>query len=245
MDKLIRRVAVRLWPDRYRNWSIEVALRYLPLARQIRSAGYEHDVTEIGSGDLGITPYLRRKVVGVDRGFTRPNLLMDRLEASVLNLPFQDASQPCVLTTDMLEHLPPGVRSKAVDELVRVTRNYLVVAVPAGLRAEQQDQELDRLYERLHGSRHPFLIEHVDNGLPRLGEIDEYVRGALARSGRRAEVDYRWNTNLLLRARLMSLWIHGGVLGTGMGLMLSFLHPVLSRVNVGCCYRVVATIRFV
>lgn len=219
-------------------------MRYLPLVRQAKALGYEDRITEVGSGDLGITPYLRRRVVGVDQGFTQPNPLMEQIEGSVLSLPFEDRSRPYVLSTDMLEHIPPDVRQPAIDEMVRVARDYLVMATPTGKPAEDQDRELDAAFLRLRGERFPFLVEHVDNGLPRPEQIDDAIRTALAKHGREGTVTYSWNTNLTLRSGLMRLWMRGGLVGSSASRLLCLTAPLLSRAHFGTCYRLVATVRF-
>ena len=46
------------------------------------------------------------------------------------DIPFPDASFDCVVAHDVIEHLPINVFSRAVDELARVARKYIIIAVP-------------------------------------------------------------------------------------------------------------------
>lgn len=244
MHAKVKQAARAIVPKRFEGWSIEVAMRYLPLVRQATKLGYQDQITEIGSGEVGATPYLRRRLTGVDQGFSAGNPLMEQVEASVLDLQFRDRSRPYVLSTDMLEHIPPGVRQQAVDELVRVARDYLVVAVPAGRPSEEQDRRLDQAYMKAHGQRFDFLIEHVDNGLPSQDDLDRYLRTALAKHDRPADIAYVWNSNLALRYVLMRCWISGTLAAKALLQLLIFAHPLLSRANFGTCYRLAATVHF-
>jgi SAM-dependent methyltransferase len=47
-------------------------------------------------------------------------------------LPFASASFDAVVTLDVMEHLPSARRPAFVDELFRVTRTHVVIAVPLG-----------------------------------------------------------------------------------------------------------------
>lgn len=230
----------------YAGWIIEPAMRYMPIVREIQRRGFDVPIVEIGSGVSGIAPYLGRPVIGVDQEFdqqTHP--LLEPLVASVLDLPFEAASQPCVISTDMLEHVPPHLRQMAVEELMRITLSTLILAVPAGVGAEAQDQTLAVLFERERGYKFPFLTEHVENGLPAIDEFRSLVDSAVSNSNRVASVRYASNGNLRLRELLMRLWIKSErpwALWTWRAL--NYLHPLLSRMNFGVCYRTIAVIDF-
>lgn len=81
-------------------------------------------------------------------------------------LPIADDDYDCVITLDVLEHVPPDQRPDFLKELLRVTGRYLFLSVPyksaLHVRMEQ------RLFD-LHGAAfhadHPFLKEHLENGL--------------------------------------------------------------------------------
>lgn len=218
-------------------------MRYLPIVDIVRSRGYESAVTEVGSGGTGIGPYLKRPFVGVDQDFgVEQSPYLDPVVASVLKLPFQDGSRACVVSTDMLEHLPGDLRPGALDELVRVTGDLLVVAVPAGPRAMAQDKRLDTRYLRRHGERFPFLVEHLDYGLPTAESFDRDLGDALRSHGWTTRPTYLWNSNLRIREGLMRLWIGGGPLRSVLLLLANYAHPVLRWANRGACYRLVAVV---
>lgn len=107
-------------------------------------------------------------VVVLDRSACRQS---GYLQGDGLALPFADASFPIVVSVDALEHVPPQSRRCFWNELLRVTRDYLILAAPF-------DDDQVALAERLvyeftalvHGVGHPQIGEHLTNGLPDLLE---------------------------------------------------------------------------
>jgi hypothetical protein len=241
-----KRIGKRLLLGPFSEWSIENAIRYMPIVRTMRRYGFMDQVTEIGSGSLGITPHLRRSVVGVDLRFDGPpHPLLHRVEASALDLPFKSASLPCVVSTDMLEHIASEARSRAVSELIRVTRNVLVLAVPVGERAESHDRELRDYYRTWNGEDYPFLSEHVENGLPSAEQVVHLIKRGIEESNRRASVHYVKNSNLRVRRAIMRTWIRTRRRADRIVWQaLNYLHPLLSRANFGACYRLIIFIKF-
>ncbi len=90
-------------------------------------------VLDVGCGDGLITNSLplHLKVVGLDPS---PQALQHvRRETrcgSIADMPFGDKSFDLVMTTDVIEHLPPDVLAQAVRELTRVARRYVLICVP-------------------------------------------------------------------------------------------------------------------
>ena len=91
----------------HHDWNPDIAMRYLPIIEIIEAHDLSDEVTEIGSGSAGMAPYLRRPFTGLDTDFRRStHPLMTPISASVLDTGFASASRPCVVSTDMLEHVP-------------------------------------------------------------------------------------------------------------------------------------------
>ncbi|MBI4990704.1 methyltransferase domain-containing protein [Candidatus Gottesmanbacteria bacterium] len=85
------------------RWHPEVALRYMPIVSEIKKLDEEISILEVGSGGLGITPYLRKKMTGVDVEFKPPfHPLLHKIEALATKLPFKDGSFDVVISIDML-----------------------------------------------------------------------------------------------------------------------------------------------
>lgn len=222
---------------RYEGWSPEVAMRYLPLLPHL-GPGL---VVEVGSGSIGVCPYLGRSVVGVDPDVGpdhHPALVPVR--ASGMDLPFRSGSIPSVLCVDALEHIDPTDRRRAVEELVRVTGGTLVIAVPAGPRSEANDRELAEHFERRRGYVHPYFADHLRNGLPAPDDLLEWVRAGAPD----ATVTATWNSNLRVRSALMRMWARSTRPDLAVQLLLNRLHPLLRRASFGQCYRFVVIARF-
>ena len=104
--------------------------------------------------------------------------------ADAARLPFADGAFPIVVASDALEHIAPAARDGAVDEMARVAADALILNGPfqtAG--AAWMDRQADTWSRRFTGRPHPWLGEHVANGLPALGDVCRRLcdRGAQAR----------------------------------------------------------------
>lgn len=229
---------------RYPDQSTEVALRYLPVARLLKDAGVG-TVLEIGSGDLGITPYQHdMRVTGLDTAFDNPNERMQQVTGSALKLPFDERGFDAVIAVDFLEHIAPDDRETAVLEMLRVAYRLVVIAVPSGEGAARQDEELAERFLRVRGEEYPFFADHIAHGLPEAAGLDEVVSKALRATGRNGDIIISRNTNLRLRRRLMQGWISRNRLIYNLAVLgLMPLTGLLSRLNFGECYRIIVAVR--
>lgn len=89
-------------------------------------------------------------------------------------MPFGDESFDAVTSIDTLEHIPPDHRGPFLSELCRVSRNLVVVAAPFHHASTAAvERLLNDAHRELFGAEHPWLHEHVANGLPKLRPILE------------------------------------------------------------------------
>src|SRR5688572_9194749 len=82
----------------FREWNPDIALRYLPIVGLVTRAGLADQVTDVGSGSVGIAPYLRHPITAVDTELAGGHPLVRPVRSSVLHTPFHDASRPCVVS---------------------------------------------------------------------------------------------------------------------------------------------------
>jgi predicted SAM-dependent methyltransferase len=189
----------------FHRWHPTLALRYLPMLKYISS---KDKILEVGSGTLGIGPYLGKGFTGVDVEFKGPNWpKMKKVEASATKLPFKDNSFDVVINSDMLEHLPQEKRQLAINEMMRVCKKTLIIGVPIGNQAHLQDKALDQIYLQVHGARHPFLEEQTEFGLPSHKEISQSIKTAANKFKKSYQLSIIPNLNLSLRMWLMKGWI--------------------------------------
>lgn len=224
---------------------MDVALRYDPIVRYLQPRlKPDHLVLEVGSGPVGITPYLRHPVVGIDRDFTGPSSrFLQRTRGDILDLRFADREFAAVLCVDVLEHLDPSDRRVAVREVLRACDRWAVIAFPSGEAAAAYDRRLDSYLRGRLGQSDEFLVEHLRNGLPDADSIQAIVGDVLAASGRRATIRDVGNVNLDAWLRVNrskgSLWLRGLYM-----IAFPILFPVFRRLNREPCYRRILFIEF-
>jgi methyltransferase family protein len=228
----------RLLSDAVMHNSMDMALRYHPIVRYLKPRLRPGTrIVDVGSGSVGITPYLDHNVFGIDRSFDGPRATrLVRCTGDVLTLPFADRSVDVTLCVDTLEHLPPETRSAAVQELLRVTGKVAVIAVPCGPLSAQRDRDLSLRLRRRLARRDRFLDEHLEHGLPRLEDLQAWIADAGRKLGR--EFHARSEDNVDLRvwwlvqmAKVSLVW--------RAALIVSFpvAFPILRRFNGPPSYR--------
>lgn len=189
------------------RWHPELALRYLPMVGELRKSSV-HTIVEVGSGGLGIAPYLKQPVLGIDLNFAPPfsSYLLPIL-GDARQLPLKDHSTDAVISSDMLEHISPEDRQMSIAELFRVAKKLIIIGVPLGQGAHRQDAALDDLYFKAHGHRHHFLAEQTDYGVPELKDMTGYIKAAAKKFGTEYSLTVLPNLNLSLRLWMMRGWI--------------------------------------
>jgi len=86
---------------------------------------------------------------------------MTPVVASATELPFGDKSFDAVLASDVLEHIPPKLREKVIQEALRTARQLVIFGFPSGAAAHQSDRELRETYLRRHLEVPEWLEEHM------------------------------------------------------------------------------------
>jgi len=96
---------------------------------------------------------------------------------SVLEIPAADSSYDAVVAVDVLEHIEPKDRAKALSEFARVARQSVILNYPC--RESKQAQEL-----ALKLTNNSLVREHVEWELP----DSDWVLGELAKYGFKGKV---------------------------------------------------------
>ena len=191
------------------RWHPKIALRYLPIVYKIKHYLPDNaSLLEAGPGGLGIAPYLKRQVIGVDINFSPPfHPLLVPVKASVLKIPFTNRSFDTVVCVDMLEHIKPEDRPLAIRELVRISKTLLCIGAPCGKLAATQDEYLEKLFLQNHENSDRYLHEQVEYGLPEATEIEKLLNLAAKKAQRKMNIVIKGNLNLGTREWLMKVWI--------------------------------------
>lgn len=221
------------------RWHPEVSLRYLPIVDQIKKLEKKLNILDVGSGGLGIVPYLKREVTGVDLEFSPPlHPSLKKVNASAIKLPFNNNTYEIVLSVDMLEHLNRNDRQLAIDEMFRVARKVIFIAVPCGDLSTKQDQELDKLYYDKYKSHYHFLQEQLLLGLPQTGEIKKSILFAAKKTHKKIKLTEEGNENLNLRWFLMRGFISNNIfINIFFRKLLLFAFPFFRQMNSEPTYR--------
>lgn len=184
----------------------ETAIRYYPIVKLLKKIKLDKSqILEVGSGSYGISPYLKRNITGVDMSFDEPEYpRLKQVIGSADNLPFKNNQFSVVILSDVLEHLPKNIREKSLNEAIRVARKVVFVSGPFGEKAFEQDKQLAEISQRTLGYIHPFFKDHLEYGLPEIGEIENWSKKIKKVKNIKIVGEF---FNLGLRKKLMRLFI--------------------------------------
>lgn len=90
-------------------------------------------------------------------------------------LPIKENSFDFVVCVDTLEHVVSSERRQVVAEAYRVAKKKAIIVVPIHTPEESCEANYSSLASTLGFAVRPSIVEHLDRGLPPLGELKEYV----------------------------------------------------------------------
>lgn len=180
-------------------------LRYLPVIQWIKRQKSFLRILEIGSGDFGLTTYLKYPVVKADIKFNRSSPRSPRLAADAAALPFRDKSFDLVFSADLLEHVSPESRIQILQEAVRVSRGRVMMIFPCGAEARESDCRLAFQYRKEHGRGLSILEEHGQIPFPEESEIRGWINSVPDLA---AHCAVEKSFNLCIRESLILAWLH-------------------------------------
>ena len=225
----------------------EAALRYMPVVKEIKKAKLQSaKILEIGSGSLGIVPYLKKDIDGIDVDFNGPQTKhLNKIKGVATDLPFRKNSYDVSISVDVLEHIKPQDREEAIYEMLKVTKKLAVIVTPCGEHSENQDIELQKRWNRIFKEKNQFLEEHVKYGLPKNEDVFVYIDRSLRKLQKVAKTRSYPNLNINIRKILMTTWITKNQLLYYLYLKgFLLLTPVLKYCNFGKTYRRVFVVEF-
>lgn len=96
-------------------------------------------------------------------------------------LPFKKGSFDVVVSTDVLEHIPTKDRTIFLNEQLRVAKRAVIFAGPIFTKSiADREKEADQYYQSMADQPHPWLVEHLDYGLPTNGIVESVFSNAKA-----------------------------------------------------------------
>lgn len=221
--------------------------RNLDVARALRPViGEGQTLLDAGCGDYGLADFIASpNVVGTDiMPPTRRGRNRLFVRASITSLPFSAGSFPVAASVDVIEHLPPEARERAVEELLRVAREAVVIAFPSGARARRADEEFrDNL--GAHGKAEPvWLGEHLQNQYPTVEWVASKIRDEAAKTARPSDIKISHSEHIKVTRLLRWSAARSGLLYVGLNLLAGILAPLLPRPDESNSYRAVVLAKF-
>jgi len=124
--------------------------------------------------DVGGHPGLIVDFLPKDHTFildTLPPEGLNCVQGDGAKLPFKDGSFDLVVSIDTLEHIPSDRRLGFLEEQLRVSRDYVLLAAPfEDENISLAEQIVSEFFIKKLGHPNDSLEEHFANGLPRLAE---------------------------------------------------------------------------
>jgi len=93
------------------------------------------------------------ELLGVDRSKVALTFVKsETMEAGISELPLPDKRFDCVTCLEVIEHLPHGVYEKALEEIARVSKEYIIISVP-------YKEDLERSFNQCPSCKSSFSYE--------------------------------------------------------------------------------------
>lgn len=149
--------------------------------RVFRKKGESLNILDLG-GYAGKTEYFFKndKVTVLDIYDVQDQ--KNYVKGDATNLQFNDNTFDIVTNFDVFEHIPREARKKFIKEAFRVSSRAVILTFPidheeARRSTSEAEMTLDQFYKTLAGSRHPWLREHIDYGIPSSAEFESILNG--------------------------------------------------------------------
>lgn len=92
------------------------------------------------------------------------------------NMDFDDNCYDIVIALDVYEHIPSEKRKNFIDELYRVCSKVAIISAPFSKdEVVLAEERCNSYYKSIIGVNHQWLMEHIDNGLPSLDTLQQYM----------------------------------------------------------------------
>jgi GT2 family glycosyltransferase len=94
----------------------------------------------------------------------------------IRDAPLKNSSFDVVISSDLYEHIPREDRLKTVSEMLRLSKNFIVLGAPFySKEVEEAERRAYDFFLKNAGEPHPWLKEHIENGLPLRDELESFL----------------------------------------------------------------------
>lgn len=139
------------------------------LLKQILDTDKPLKILDVGGRESSFFKYLPEgwevSILDIrDNDFNEPNYI----KGDASQMDFADKLFDFVVSFDTLEHIPEEKKKKSVLEMIRVSKNGVLIAAPFfSEEAVNAELYLNKIYKDNTGTPHLFLQEHLESGLPK------------------------------------------------------------------------------
>ena len=170
---------IRLPADLYsRNTLYGLLIENILTQRKPEENGHSLDILDVGGyeGKLGWFLPEHTRLTILDNKPAPEDGKTLHVQGDARHLPFPDGHFDLVISSDMLEHVPVQDRGLVIREMLRVSSRYLILAAPfQSIYTEKAEEYINQQFLENAGQPHPFLKEHIEFGLPELGQVEQIL----------------------------------------------------------------------
>ncbi len=227
------------WDTRCRNADV---LRVLKAKLVDRTT-----VLDAGCGENGIANFTSAmRFTGVDiniPSFRRPGFKF--VKGSILDLPFSDNTFSFATSVDVLEHLSPKMRKRAIHELIRVAQKGIVLAFPCGTNARRIDENFRVALEESNRPIPSWLDEHMKYDYPLIESVMEYIKSSDGIAGAPIHSTVIGSEQIRVTEALRKIAVKSSRLYVVVNLLAGVLLPLFPRPLQNKSYRSILLVEFV
>lgn len=129
-------------------------------------------ILEIGQSARGIANFLNRPTAGANlKTDSNQTIFLPLQKDNVFNLEFSDNSYDYVVCIDILDQINSDFRADAIREMLRVTRERLIISCPCERVSYNHDRHFSNVLKKSNHKIPKWLSSHIKNGLPEVSDI--------------------------------------------------------------------------
>lgn len=90
------------------------------------------------------------------------------VQGDATNMDFGDNSFDCVISIDVLEHIPDSSKEQFINQCLRVAKNLIIIAAPFySMEGDFIEHLANDFYKKISGKNHKWLSEHFKANKPK------------------------------------------------------------------------------
>lgn len=160
--------------QRYKNAQI--------IINKMRKEGEKFTVLEVGANEhKNLEKFLPDdKIIYMDIHLSEERMKDEQyILGDATNMDFVDDSFDIIVALDVYEHIPEEKRRAFINEISRVSKIGFVICAPFDNEngaVGAAEKRMSEAYRVMYGIPHPWLIEHIENGLPSFANTEKLLK---------------------------------------------------------------------